>query len=496
MFAAVGALEFAVWKTTGRVVDLSEQFLAHMGKAMYLQPDWNSVSRNGVTGVESQIGGTDGGEYLGTNSDGVAVPLDPVLRYVASYPFSPALGNPYWNKQYNVNKYNFDETVLPLSALNASVYYQGTGYKKIQDGTDPIECEKVLDTGWPMVWDMTVDGDITGPIWQPTTSSQPLGGHAMLIVGYNNRGADDSQKFFWVKNSWGPGPHPNGLTKVSYAYYKKYGTFGHHISGVRTVASPGYNYLGRWKMTSVAINGLFDVSHIPGTSKQPWIYFNKPTQIDKRIGLMMYATSAPTDSTAMFRVNGEINNNGLSFYYSLTNRNQPYWEEPARNSTHGWMRTFMNGRYSAGFLKVGDTITSFAACKGELPAVLESPATESTPSIGEYQLMAGKLSGKINVEVPPMTATPFIYRLSGTIGGRSYSGTARLGNVESMLSGGPFALDKQMWVFDLTGSPSARVDENAPTKVVLIGLKTALTKSMFSGLTSGKDGFILWRKPN
>lgn len=493
MFAATANIEFAVWKTTGRVVDLSEQFLAHMGKAMYLHAEWNDVSSRGIGATESQVGGTDGGEYSGTNADGVAIPVESVLPYREVVPYSPPLGNPAWLKQYNVNRFNFDETILPRAALNGNNYYQATGYRKIDDGKDPVKCEEVLNSGWPMVWDMQVKGDITLPIWQPLERPDSLGGHAMLIVGYDNRGESDQTKFFWVKNSWGPGPHRDGLTKVSYAYYKKYGTFGHAISGVRTVARPGYPFLGRWKLNSPMVNGLLDVSHLPGTTQSAWKYFGKPTQVDHRIGLLSFTSGEFTDRTTMLRVNGDIGTRGLNFHYSLTNRNQSYWDEPKADSQRGWVNVFSEGGLMAGFIKVGPTITATVASKDPLPAATAISGSDATSLPGTYTLQAGILRGTLTIAGATSSGARLEFPVSGTIGGRSYAGTASLTDASSQLRGGPFSIDTPQWVFSLTGSPSSRVDERAPTRVVLVGGRPNLGVARFAGLTTGYDGFVLWR---
>lgn len=48
----------------------------------------------------------------------------------------------------------------------------------------------------------------------PVSGEQQVGGHCVLIVGH-----DDSEKMFWVRNSWGSGWGPfNGYFKMSYQY--------------------------------------------------------------------------------------------------------------------------------------------------------------------------------------------------------------------------------------------------------------------------------------
>ena len=53
----------------------------------------------------------------------------------------------------------------------------------------------------------------TGVVPLPTTGEQPLGGHAVLCVGY-----DDASARFLVRNSWGTGWGQQGYFEMPYAY--------------------------------------------------------------------------------------------------------------------------------------------------------------------------------------------------------------------------------------------------------------------------------------
>jgi hypothetical protein len=68
-----------------------------------------------------------------------------------------------------------------------------------------------------------------------TVGSTCSGGHAVLLVGYN-----DLDKYFIVKNSWGDGYKDDGYMKLSYDYLNDYGKYGYYIkSAVRRVKSNG-----------------------------------------------------------------------------------------------------------------------------------------------------------------------------------------------------------------------------------------------------------------
>ena len=52
-----------------------------------------------------------------------------------------------------------------------------------------------------------------GILNMPAEGESHLGGHCVLIVGH-----DDSEKMFWIRNSWGSGWGINGYFKMSYEY--------------------------------------------------------------------------------------------------------------------------------------------------------------------------------------------------------------------------------------------------------------------------------------
>ena len=47
----------------------------------------------------------------------------------------------------------------------------------------------------------------------PQAHEQPLGGHEVLMVGY-----DDATRLFKIRNSWGPGWGQHGYFQMPYAY--------------------------------------------------------------------------------------------------------------------------------------------------------------------------------------------------------------------------------------------------------------------------------------
>lgn len=63
---------------------------------------------------------------------------------------------------------------------------------------------------WSQIFNVTSDG----VLWMPDRSAQPVGGHAMLIVG-----ADFTNRVYIVRNSWGASWGDNGHCYVPFDYF-------------------------------------------------------------------------------------------------------------------------------------------------------------------------------------------------------------------------------------------------------------------------------------
>lgn len=100
------------------------------------------------------------------------------------------------------------------------------GLQHLVDGVsgveqDLTEMRKTLAAGYPIVGGFTVydsfESDAaaaTGIIPMPKHSENVLGGHAVMLVGY-----DDSKQWFIVRNSWGTGWGDKGYCYMPYAYW-------------------------------------------------------------------------------------------------------------------------------------------------------------------------------------------------------------------------------------------------------------------------------------
>ncbi len=79
------------------------------------------------------------------------------------------------------------------------------------------------------------------------------GGHALVLVGYNELG-----KYFIAKNSWGDGYKDDGFMKISFNYMNNYGKYGYYIKSAVKTGSNGYKktlYKGKTKVVR-KINGV------------------------------------------------------------------------------------------------------------------------------------------------------------------------------------------------------------------------------------------------
>lgn len=103
---------------------------------------------------------------------------------------------------YNINKFR---TLPPSTAMQDAVKRKVTSYQRVADFNGVIDA---VASGYPVVVGFTVYSSFesnsvarTGVMPYPDTSKERLlGGHAVLIVGYNK-----NRNVFIVRNSWGSG---------------------------------------------------------------------------------------------------------------------------------------------------------------------------------------------------------------------------------------------------------------------------------------------------
>lgn len=110
----------------------------------------------------------------------------------------------------------------PLQAFMAAVQHKTKTYARVTNNAATIK--SLLASGFPVVVGITVfsgleseDAARTGQVGMPSADEQPLGGHAVLIVGYT---AHDT---YIVRNSWGADWGDHGYFYLPTAYVAQYG---------------------------------------------------------------------------------------------------------------------------------------------------------------------------------------------------------------------------------------------------------------------------------
>lgn len=327
-FGALAALEAALGRAGLGRLNLSEQFLNHVGKMTWLHPKWNEVVAKGEDGPEGQVGAFAGGggpDYIEELSKGMKVPEDNALPYVDhNYTAAdhPHLANAWDNwtfwRQRRMSDFNLDARFLPRRALTQHSYYSVKSFARVS-ATDVSAIERVLASHREVVWDFrSVDRGPGATIWQPCGPGEancPNGSHCMLLIGYDRRDRDSSKHYFLAKNSWGPTAHPGGFTRISYEYVRRNGIAAAYITEVaRPAAWPELAFVGRWNLNFDGHHGLLDIYHIPGIAQ--WRLDRESPRIpDRRIGSFY-----DRDGRA-FRVNGRMTADAIEFYIDARNAN-------------------------------------------------------------------------------------------------------------------------------------------------------------------------------
>jgi hypothetical protein len=121
---------------------------------------------------------------------------------------------------YDVSKYAVEPPLL--TALEA-IRYNSVEYSKIQNNT--LMLKHMISTGFPVACGIVVYHSmmshgvlVTGTVPMPSGKETCLGGHAILLVGY-----DDASSTFIFQNSWGSIWGDRGYGRLSYDYITKYG---------------------------------------------------------------------------------------------------------------------------------------------------------------------------------------------------------------------------------------------------------------------------------
>ena len=164
-----------------------------------------------------------------------------------------------------------------------------------------------------------------GGVWRPV--SDAWGGHAMVLVGY-----DDVKQVFIVKNSWGRDgagkgrpaeADPDGFIEMSYDWLPKiYETYSVLETRDPSRWTNEQTFLGLWHMeTDTPLERpTLAAYHLPGAFPSSAL----SGQEDRRIGTIYDAAIATGASASTRRVNGTVTGNRLRAYYGTTNIDRGY----------------------------------------------------------------------------------------------------------------------------------------------------------------------------
>ncbi|MFN6513957.1 MAG: C1 family peptidase [Nostoc sp. CreGUA01] len=372
-FSAIAALEAAYKRAGYGDLDLSEQFLNHIGKTFWLHASWNEILAKGEDGSETQVGAFGGGGgvgYIENLAKGFKVPAESLMPYrtteytSADHPHLANLWNsPFWNKQRRMSDFNLDPRFLPLAALNASKYYSVQSFKRI-NAKSATDIELALAKGKEVVWDSLL-ANRAGPIWQPCSPGQPncpRGAHSMLIIGYDRRDPDPTKHYFLVKNSWG-----GDYTKIAYGYLQ-YGSKAGYIEAIKP-PQRWYElaFIGRWDINFDGWKGVLDIYHLPGYSQ--WIFSESGVNtIDRRIGTFYDITGKA------FKVNGSITGQTIRFYIDGKNPNAR-WDQIGNDREFSYTMVDNSGTLIAGSHRDPDgrLYGGYAKKQGLLSSVHQTP---------------------------------------------------------------------------------------------------------------------------
>lgn len=103
-------------------------------------------------------------------------------------------------------------------AFEEALQHKAISYQRVPQNLSQLK--GCLAAGYPIVFGFTVYDSFesdevaqTGILNLPTSGEQTVGGHAVLLVGY-----EDASQRFLVRNSWGPNWGQKGYFTMPYAY--------------------------------------------------------------------------------------------------------------------------------------------------------------------------------------------------------------------------------------------------------------------------------------
>jgi len=188
-FASVALAEWHIKKKKKEELDLSEQFLFDVMKDIDTKEGYNSNTSRVRTGMKAL------GKY--------GVCLESLMKY------EPTADPAEWKTQ----------DPPPLSRLDA-IRRRIVAYLSVQNNIEAIKKAVYYNspvTGAFRIYPNFRDSKNTGVLPMPESNMVSDGGHAILIVGWN-----DNKKAFIAKNSWGTSWGDKGYLWIPYDLFPKH----------------------------------------------------------------------------------------------------------------------------------------------------------------------------------------------------------------------------------------------------------------------------------
>ena|GEM_PF-3108522 len=298
-FAGAAALEAAYMRKYQLSLDLSEQYIFHMSKAMELH--------SGTPENNTSLTGFQGSSDVVAHMSRYAVPEERFAPYMsdaqmnqllASLNLSNIVNNP---TQLGYDTFEFSEQHIPTAARWNAKYYV-TGYGRIPDPTDLSSLERTLAENHEIVADFDLRWMFNASKnvyeYDPNSSG---GGHVMLLIGYNR-----SDQVFMAKNSWGE----TDFIRMTYDFVKKNIKGGFYIKDVADPQAPPQKkarFLGSWDFDDAPSNPLSNNIRVTGTLViRRFTYVNGTEPFPMKLGSLYPSNGGgPFDVTGYYTDYGE-----------------------------------------------------------------------------------------------------------------------------------------------------------------------------------------------
>ena len=334
-FAGAAALEAAYRRKYGLTLDLSEQYLFHMSKAMAYQPAVpdNNTSLTGFQG----------------SSD--------IVSHLTKYAISEERFAPYLNgaqmdqlrialgvgnivttpTQIGYDTFEFSEGHIPTAA-RWNAQYRITDYGRISNYTDESALEQVLTENREIVVDLNLRWKYNaGSNVYEFDPGSPGGGHVLLLIGY-----DRNQKLFIAKNSWGGSEY----FRLTYDFVKNNIGGAYYIKDVSHPNEPPMN-----KARFLGFRDFDGITTI-NVRLQGRLIIRRFTNINGADPAELnLGTLYPGNGSAPLNVTGFFINNGNGIVLHIHYRSGTEWKYHTINSPAGFWR-FVDRNY-AGSTQLG-----------------------------------------------------------------------------------------------------------------------------------------------